>query len=297
MPCRAVLLPSSLCDHKRILDAEIPRTENLIVYLPVDPTRLSFTKLNKLLLGYYDYMRQRAMSGCFRPSFRASVVLALPECDTRLGVMKWPEVTHIVSSREGRRLYSLHVKQARAALCLQSVTWNVFADKDSPHFLPAPRPRPATVPTLSRYAHVAVGGTFDRLHMGHCLLLSTAAVLARRTLVVGLTVEPLLSHKTHADHIQTFSVRRERVRAAVKLFNPSVSCVVLPMRDRFGPLRHLPHIQSLVVSEETEESVLNIKRLRPGLSVHVTGLVTGGAPKKVSSTELRRTLFSAPSRL
>lgn len=39
----------------------------------------------------------------------------------------------------------------------------------------------------SKYNSVVLGGTFDRLHIGHKILLSEAALRARRRLVVGVT--------------------------------------------------------------------------------------------------------------
>lgn len=39
----------------------------------------------------------------------------------------------------------------------------------------------------SRYSSVVLGGTFDRLHVGHKILLSEAALRARKRLVVGVT--------------------------------------------------------------------------------------------------------------
>lgn len=37
------------------------------------------------------------------------------------------------------------------------------------------------------FDNVVVGGTFDRLHAGHCLLLSVTALLARSDVFVGVT--------------------------------------------------------------------------------------------------------------
>lgn len=38
-----------------------------------------------------------------------------------------------------------------------------------------------------RYSSVVLGGTFDRLHIGHKILLSEAALRAQKRLVVGVT--------------------------------------------------------------------------------------------------------------
>jgi bifunctional ADP-heptose synthase (sugar kinase/adenylyltransferase) len=39
----------------------------------------------------------------------------------------------------------------------------------------------------TRFNSVVLGGTFDRLHIGHKILLSEAALKARKRLVVGVT--------------------------------------------------------------------------------------------------------------
>ena len=54
----------------------------------------------------------------------------------------------------------------------------------------------ATVNGVTR--KIAVGGTFDRLHVGHKKLLSLAAMLCAEfsgTLVVGVTDDALVGHK------------------------------------------------------------------------------------------------------
>jgi hypothetical protein len=64
-----------------------------------------------------------------------------------------------------------------------------------PHaFLPShPRPSPSPTPHIRpspRYPVVALGGTFDHLHAGHKILLSMAAWIASRKVIVGVTGTP-----------------------------------------------------------------------------------------------------------
>ena len=49
------------------------------------------------------------------------------------------------------------------------------------------------------FSNVAVGGTFDRLHVGHRLLLAVAAHATNHQLYVGVTSDQLLANKQWAD--------------------------------------------------------------------------------------------------
>lgn len=46
-----------------------------------------------------------------------------------------------------------------------------------------------------KYNSVVLGGTFDRLHVGHKILLSEAALRARKRLVVGVTDVNMITSK------------------------------------------------------------------------------------------------------
>ena len=92
---------------------------------------------------------------------------------------------------------------------------------------------PATVIThnpMARAHHesVAVGGTFDHLHVGHKLLLSmTALVLSPagasgtkldRTMTVGLTGDKLLENKKFRDYLQDWHQRQTAVQTFLQDF-------------------------------------------------------------------------------
>lgn len=56
-----------------------------------------------------------------------------------------------------------------------------------------------------RYNSVVLGGTFDRLHVGHKILLSEAALRAHKRLVVGVTDVNMIAsewQKSHCDKRQ-----------------------------------------------------------------------------------------------
>lgn len=49
--------------------------------------------------------------------------------------------------------------------------------------------------TEPKFNSVVLGGTFDRLHVGHKILLSEAALRARKRLVVGVTDVNMITSK------------------------------------------------------------------------------------------------------
>ncbi|KAL8649601.1 MAG: hypothetical protein Q9226_005510 [Calogaya cf. arnoldii] len=82
--------------------------------------------------------------------------------------------------------------------------------------------------TRERHNAVAVGGTFDHIHVGHKLLLSmTALVLnssiqpdakVERLLIVGITGDNLLKNKKFSEHLQDWHQRQAAVQSFLLAF-------------------------------------------------------------------------------
>ena len=56
---------------------------------------------------------------------------------------------------------------------------------------------------MKSYNVVAVGGTFDRLHIGHQMLLLYTVLTARHTVYIGVTGEILLVNKKDKEVLQS----------------------------------------------------------------------------------------------
>ena len=145
--------------------------------------------------------------------------------------------------------------------------------------------------------HVALGGTFDRLHSGHKVLLTTAAMYATERIRVGVACDALLAKKSHADLIQS---AKERLKLAMdflkQLCSPGMKLDVILIDEFTGGVTKLEGLHGLVVSPETEAAggKINEQRVEKGLAPlelliipYVPNSNKLGDDFKLSSSQLR----------
>nr|XP_045014000.1 bifunctional coenzyme A synthase isoform X2 [Jaculus jaculus] len=112
------------------------------------------------------------------------------------------------------------------------------------------------------YLRGAVGGTFDRLHNAHKVLLSVACVLAKERLVVGVADKDLLKSKLLPELLQPYEKRVECLSEFLVDVKPSLTFDVVPLLDPYGPAGSDPFLEFLVVSEETYRGGMAVNRFR-----------------------------------
>ena len=156
---------------------------------------------------------------------------------------------------------------------------------------------------------MSVGGTFDRLHAGHRLLLAAAAlVTAARagTLYVGVTGEALLANKSDKNKIQPYETRARNARRFLESVVARPGFGDAKTRVEIGPLDGAPPLAStvqdmcaLVVSRETLGGAAAVNAQReargfPPLEIVAVGVVGGVGDddearqrSKLSSSALR----------
>lgn len=141
---------------------------------------------------------------------------------------------------------------------------------------------------------LAVGGTFDRLHAGHRLLLAASALACTDTVYVGIAGDALLKNKKLAHLLQDFDTRQAAVVDFLKRTNPRLEVTVSALLDPRAPPKAatIKEITGLVVSEETvpgAHKVIDMRRdagIEEPLSLITVGLI--GQQDKLSSTALRQ---------
>lgn len=112
------------------------------------------------------------------------------------------------------------------------------------------------------YKRGAVGGTFDRLHNAHKVLLSVSCILAQEQLVVGVADKDLLKSKLLPELLQPYAERVEHLSEFLVDIKPSLNFDIMPLLDPYGPAGSDPSLEFLVVSEETYRGGMAVNRFR-----------------------------------
>uniref|UniRef100_A0A183SYE9 CTP_transf_like domain-containing protein n=1 Tax=Schistocephalus solidus TaxID=70667 RepID=A0A183SYE9_SCHSO len=107
--------------------------------------------------------------------------------------------------------------------------------------------------TVHSQSSVCLGGTFDQLHNGHRVLLSVAALLAQRRLLVGVTDASMLQRKVLAPLIQAYDERCQVVADFLRDINCTTKAPVTFARltDHFGPPISDPDFTCIIASPES----------------------------------------------
>ena len=143
---------------------------------------------------------------------------------------------------------------------------------------------------MKKYSKVCLGGTFDKIHLGHESLLRTAFRLSDEV-IIGLTSDRRAKVNRSEEHINSYSERFESLNEFISNnFKSNYSIVAL--NDNWGPGVFDESLNAIIVSEETEKVAieLNVNRKLKGLKeleIVVVPLVLANDGRRISSTRIR----------
>ncbi|KDR23193.1 bifunctional coenzyme A synthase [Zootermopsis nevadensis] len=159
------------------------------------------------------------------------------------------------------------------------------------------------------YENVVVGGTFDRLHTGHKILLSEAVLRCTRKLTVGVTDTSMLKYKLLWELIEPCSDRMCLLEDFLQDIDPGLQYDIVPIYDPLGPTREDPNFQMIVVSTETYKGGLKVNECRcqnnlPILDIHTVDILEAVSERtcdeeedKISSSNNRMRLLGTRLRV
>ncbi|KAJ1730539.1 hypothetical protein LPJ72_004424 [Coemansia sp. Benny D160-2] len=129
--------------------------------------------------------------------------------------------------------------------------------RSSAPFPPTRRPIPWT-----SFSHVALGGTFDHLHVGHKILLTAAALAATKRVVCGISTDTLLENKKYREQLESYRTRELSVLLFLRKIRKDLIFELVPIDDPYGPTATDASIGALAVSHETlyASNALNLRR-------------------------------------
>ena len=100
---------------------------------------------------------------------------------------------------------------------------------------------------------VCVGGTFNKFHKGHKLLIDTAFMLSKNV-VIGLTTDEFAGKRKKK--IKKYETRKKSLK------NRYPRAKIVPLNNICGPAATDPVMKAIVVSEETHKNALCINKKR-----------------------------------
>lgn len=142
-----------------------------------------------------------------------------------------------------------------------------------------------------QFKTIAVGGTFDHLHLGHQRLL-LAASQAGQQVFCGLTTRQMTKGKILAPTIQSFDRREKFLIQFLKWHKANKRVKIFPLLDPFGPTVKTTKIEAVVATKETGRQVDKINQIRlekklAPLAKVLVKLVPAEDKGKLSSTRIR----------
>ena len=143
---------------------------------------------------------------------------------------------------------------------------------------------------MKKYTKVCLGGTFDRIHIGHERLLKIAFEVGEEV-IIGLTSDTKAKRGRVNEKLSSFKNRYTNLENFLsKQFDIKFSIVEL--NDDWGPGALDEDLDAIIVSEETEKvaSELNKKRALEGLNpldIVTVSLILDKKGEKISSTRIR----------
>lgn len=153
---------------------------------------------------------------------------------------------------------------------------------------------------LQNYNKVAFGGSFDHMHVGHNLLLTTAALSCKNKLYIGITGDKMLKKKEDLNNaflLQPFEFRKRQVINTIRTIGFKNEIIIKKIEDTLGGTGTDEELDALVVTEETLNGGLLVNTVRRNNKIKEVDLLIARlvfykgqmtVENKISSSKIRQ---------
>ncbi len=114
---------------------------------------------------------------------------------------------------------------------------------------------------MKKFKRVAVGGTFDELHIGHESVLSKAFEIGEKV-VIGLSSDEFVSKMRKPHMTAAYDERKRELQSFLAKSGWNKRAEIVPLKDPYGLTVSGKGLEALVVSKETEPTAVKINEIR-----------------------------------
>ena len=144
---------------------------------------------------------------------------------------------------------------------------------------------------LKKYDCVAMGGTFDILHVGHIELLKKSFEIGK-FVIIGISSDDLVKEKLKKRINNSFEVRKHNLVKIIDNEVGSTQYEITKLEDAFGPLMFSEKVDCMVASTETSYKGKRLNEIRtsrglPAIDIVSVGLKLAQDGLPISSSRIR----------
>ncbi|EGC32990.1 hypothetical protein DICPUDRAFT_155029 [Dictyostelium purpureum] len=109
---------------------------------------------------------------------------------------------------------------------------------------------------------VVLGGTYDRMHPGHKVMLTISSLICSEYMEVGVTDNSILKKKKYSELIEPFEYRSEKTQNFLQSINPNVEYNMLKLVEPYANTMTSKRLECIVISPETFSTAIKINEVR-----------------------------------
>jgi len=126
---------------------------------------------------------------------------------------------------------------------------------------------------LKKYNCVAMGGTFDILHIGHIELLKKSFEIGK-FVIIGLSSDNLVKERLMKKINNSYEVRKQNLVKIIEMEVGSNFYEITKLEDVFGPLMFSEKVDCMVASTETSYKGKHVNEVRTRMGLPVIDIVS-----------------------